>query len=66
MSRTCTHDVTRRRGFLEKTCVKGSWFDKSREGSSPYGRGLGILANDGVCLRPRQNMTKLAICRYIY
>jgi len=34
-----------RRGFLVKRCIRFLICDKSREGSSPYGRGLGILAS---------------------
>ena len=39
---------------MRKTCVKVLVLVKSREGGSPYGRGLSMLANEGVCLRPQQ------------
>jgi len=43
---------------VRKTCVKVLVLVKSREGSSPYGRGLSMLANEGVCLRPQQFVLK--------
>ena len=45
---------------VRKTCNKVLGLVKSREGSSPYGRGLSILANEGVCLRPQHGSTLAA------
>jgi len=43
---------------MRKRVIRFLYSDKSREGSSPYGRGLGILANEGVCLRPQQDVSE--------
>jgi len=53
VSRTWTHDESGGEVPVRKTCVKVLVLVKSREGSSPYGRGLSMLANEGVCLRPQ-------------
>jgi len=46
---------------LSKCVIRFLVSDKSREGSSPYGRSLSILANEGVCLRPQQNDTNFTL-----
>jgi len=37
--------------------IRFLYSDKSKEGSSPYGRDLGILANGDVCLRPQYQIS---------
>ena len=39
---------------MRERVIRFLYFDKSKEGSSPYGRDLGILANGDVCLRRQQ------------
>jgi len=45
---------TKGEGPVRRCVVRFLYSDKSKEGSSTYGRDLGILANGDVCLRPQQ------------